>query len=85
MTTAKEHERCEESRSVVHGKVQEMHSDEMQRKMFIMTLIAIILGTAVGRFIGTVAHNAALGFVAVVASELLFFSFIFLWLRHQRP
>lgn len=60
-----------------------MHRHEIQRKMFIMTLIAIILGTAVGRFIGTVTHNAALGFVAVVAFESLSFSFIFLWLRHQ--
>lgn len=56
----------------------------MQRKMLIMALIAIILGTAVGRFIGAVTHRVALGFVAVVLFESLFFSFIFLWLRHQR-
>ncbi len=60
-----------------------MHSDDMRWKMFIMALIAIILGTAVGRYTGTVTHNAALGFVAVVAFESLSFSFIFLWLRHQ--
>lgn len=62
-----------------------MHSDEMQPKMFVMALIAIIAGTAVGRFTGTVTHNAALGFVAVVAFESLSFSFIFLWVRYQRP
>ncbi len=60
-----------------------MQNDGTQRKMLIMALIAIILDTAVGRLIGTVAHNTALGFVAVIVLGWLSFSLIFLWLRHQ--
>ncbi|MDQ6832282.1 MAG: hypothetical protein M3008_02685 [Chloroflexota bacterium] len=59
------------------------HDDTARRKMLIMALIAIILGTAVGRFIGTVTHNAALGFVAIIVFGWLSSSLVFLWLRHQ--
>jgi hypothetical protein len=41
-----------------------------------MALVATILGTAVGSIIGAAAHNAALGFVAVIVLELLSFSLI---------
>jgi hypothetical protein len=60
----------------MHGRVRVVHSDEMRRKLLIMALIAIILGTAVGRIIGTVTHNASLRFVAVIVLELLSFSLI---------
>lgn len=59
------------------------HGDEMQRKMLIMALIAVILGAAISRFIGAVTHHTALGFVAVVVFGWLSFSLLFLWLRHQ--
>ncbi len=63
---------------------REMRDDEMQRKMLIMALIAIILGTAVGRFISALAQNAALGFVAVVVFESLFFSLLYLRYLRRR-
>ena len=61
-----------------------MGDDEILRKMLIMTLIAIILGTAIGRLIGVLTHNAALGFVAVVVFELLSFSVICLRYLQRR-
>lgn len=61
-----------------------MRDDEMRRKMLNMALIAIILGTAIGRLIGTLAHNAALGFVAVVVCDSLFFSVIYLRYLQRR-
>lgn len=60
-----------------------MHDDTTQRKTFMLMVIAIILGTALGRFVGAVTHHAALGFIAVVVFELLSFSLIFLRLRHR--
>jgi len=61
-----------------------MRDDEIPRKMLIMALIAIILGTALGRLIGALAHNAALGFVAVIIFESLFFSVIYLRYLRRR-
>ncbi len=61
-----------------------MRDDEMRRKMLIMALIAIILGITLGRLIGALAHNAALGFVAVIIFESLFFSVIYLRYLRRR-
>ncbi len=59
-----------------------MHADAAQRKIFLVLLIVIIVGTAVGSFVGTVTHNAALGFVVVVGVESgLLLPLLLLYLR----
>ncbi len=46
--------------------------DERRKRQIISRwLVAIIVATAIGSFIGTIRHNTVLGFIIAVALDLL--------------